>query len=161
MKILSSLAIGAAITMASGFASAQVVCFEPNFGASIGVGDDVVLPVQPIGFAFPFNGATYTNVFACTNGFVYLSNAATTLGGPNCCTGSSAILVASADPMIAPYWTDLLVSAPGNVSFTANANRAVITWSNVCEYPLAAPAWTMQLQLYASGEIVMFHGARW
>jgi hypothetical protein len=61
--------------------------------------------------------------------------------------------------MIAPYWTDLLVSIPGNVSFTANANRAVITWSNACEYPLATPAWTMQLQLYASGEIVILHGS--
>jgi hypothetical protein len=158
MKILSSLAIGAAITLASGIASAQVVCFEPNFGPSIGVGDDVVLPAQPIGFAFPFNGATYTNVFACTNGFIYLSNAATTTNSPLCCTGTSASLVASPDPMIAPYWTDLLVTAPGSVNFTANAVRAVITWNNACEYPLTAPAWTTQLQLYASGEIVMFFG---
>ena len=158
MKILSSLAIGAAIAMASGIASAQVVCFEPNFGAAIGVGDDVVMPAQPIGFAFPFNGATYTNVFPVTNGFVYLSNAAS-VGGGAPYIPSTATLVASADPMICPYWSDLLITAPGALFFTANATRAVITWGNVCEFNLTTPAWTMQLQLYASGEIVMFYGS--
>src|SRR5262249_40314168 len=52
----------------------------------------------------------------------------------------------------------LVTTGIGNVFYTANATRAVITWGNVCEYALTTPAWTMQLQLYASGEIVMFFG---
>jgi hypothetical protein len=158
MHTLTSLALVAATIAISGLATAQAPCFEPNFGPSVGTGDDFVLPVQAIGFAFPFNGSTYTNLFPVTNGFVYLSNAASTTGGNGCCAGSSAGLVASPDPIVAPFWSDLnAVSSVGSVNFTTNASRCVVTWSNVYEFGHTTP-FTVQLQLYASGEIVMFFG---
>jgi hypothetical protein len=101
MRILHGLALGAAVAAMASQATAQFVCHENNLGTAVGTGDDSVLPA-PIGFAFPFHGATYSNLFISTNGFVYLSNAASVSGGAMF-TASAASLVASADPILAPY----------------------------------------------------------
>src|SRR5689334_20468511 len=50
------------------------VCPDRAMGTFLGVGDDTMFPIQPIGFAFPFAGATYTDVHVCANGYFFLSN---------------------------------------------------------------------------------------
>src|SRR5262249_19588274 len=67
MRILHGLCLGAAVAAMASQAAAQFVCHENNLGTAVGTGDDVVLS-QPIGFAFPFHGATYSNLFISTNG---------------------------------------------------------------------------------------------
>jgi hypothetical protein len=145
-----ALASLATIAMA---ASLHAQCFESATGPSIGTGDDVMLPMQAIGFAFPFNGVTYTNLHPSTNGFVYLSNAGVPApGGAGCCTGVATTLVASAGPMIAAWWSDLNVVAPGSVKFNALPGKCVITWEDCQEYFSSLP-FTFQIQLHATGEI--------
>ena len=156
--VLRTLALATALAGGSSALSAQVTCFEPAIGASIGVGDDVVLPMQALGFAFPFGGSTYTHVHPCTNGFVYLSNAGVPApGGALCCSGTTASLVAGS-PKICPRWDDLVITAPAGVFCNALPGRAVVTWQNAVEYTNLV-SFTMQMQLYASGEIVFWYGS--
>lgn len=154
------LLLGTLAALASAF-SVQAQCGESNFGAAIGTGDDTVLGIQSLGFAFPFNGTTYTNVHVSTNGFVYLSNAGTPApGGALCCAGSTANLIASAGPMIAAYWSDLnVIAGTGNVKFNALPGKAVITWENAVEYS-DTNQFTVQMQLSVTGEITFTYDSR-
>lgn len=141
-------------------------CGDPNLGASLTgatYNDDVVLAGAPLGFPFPFGGATYTDVHISTNGLVYLSNAGTPApGGSGCCNGVVATMAAGS-PMIAAYWNDLVTdpAVGGEVMFNATAGRAVITWLNSREYgePTLQP-FSFQLQLLASGEIFLTYDGR-
>lgn len=128
-------------------------CHEPQLGPAIGTGDDVVLPMQALGFAFPFAGATWTHVHPCTNGFVYLSNAGVpAAGGALCCVGSTTQLVAGG-PKIAPWWSDLdVVAGVGAVHFQALPGKAVVTWRDAYEHQDTTP-FSFQLQLLATGEV--------
>jgi hypothetical protein len=155
-KTLLSLGVFAAAA-----ASLQAQCYEANTGASIGSGDDVVLPQQALGFAFSFGGATYTDIHVSTNGLVHLSNAGVPAhSGAHCCSGDSATLVATT-PKIAPYWSDLVVPAASAVKFNALPGKAVITWENAYEYgDVAQNLFSVQLQLLQSGEIYFAYDGR-
>lgn len=157
-KFVSGLVLAFAATAAF----AQSPCFDSNFGTAIGGGDDVVLPMQPIGFAFPFAGATYTDVHITTNGLIYLSNAGTPApGGTGCCAGTTANLVAGG-PKVCPFWTDLNVITANGASVYVGNNGAVctITWNKVIEYGAAAPVqFDLQCQLWINGDIKFTYGA--
>lgn len=160
---LRTLALAAAVACASGTLAAQISCYESNFGTALGSGDDSVFAIQPLGFAFPFAGQTYTDVHVTTNGLLYLSNAGTPApgthnGGSYSPTGST--LVAAAAPAIAPWWHDLNVVSPNAVHINqlSGPNRTVITWDHCVEYSYSNQV-TVQCQLYASGEIVFFYSA--
>lgn len=135
-------------------------CYVDQTGAAIGTGDDLVLPMQALGFAFPFGTATYGDVHVCTNGFVYLSNAGVPApGGALCCQGSTAQLVLGS-PKIAPYWSDLdIVAGTGQVLFNTLPGVAVITWRDAIELG-DQTRFSCQLQLHASGEIVFAYDGR-
>lgn len=160
MLTLRHLAISAATVLGISL-SLPAQCYEPATGASIGTGDDVVLGMQALGFAFPFGGATYTHVHPVTNGFLYLSNAGVPAPtqGALCCAGSTASLVAGT-PKVCPYWSDLNVIAPGSVKFNAMPGKAVITWENVVEYGTTSPTFSFQVQLLASGDILFAYDSR-
>ena len=159
-----ALAVALALT---GLAQAQVSCFEPNFGTVVGIGDDVLFPIQPIGFAFPLGGTTYTDVHITTNGKFYLSNAGVPAPGTSgCCSGTSAGLrgtTATAPPTIAPLWHDLNVTAPGAVYLNnplTSPTRTVITWDRTIEFGDAtATRFTVQCQLYPTGEVVFYYSS--
>ena len=138
-------------------ASALPVNWEPSYGTNLNLGDDQSLSVN-LGFAFPFQGSSYSNVFVSSNGFI-------SLGGDNgdgCCEGMlhgdtffgiPGFLDGS--PRIAPAWFDM-VSEPdtaNNVYLNTTSNRAVITWSNLTEWG-TANANTFQVQLLADGSII-------
>src|SRR5262249_61395551 len=107
--------------------AAAAPCYEPNLGTSLGTGDDVVFPAVPLGFAFPFNGSTFTDIEVSTNGFVWLG----ALGNLNsrCCAGTGAQFVT--DPAsIAILWTDLISDfnhPTSGVYFNPLPGRARIT----------------------------------
>jgi hypothetical protein len=157
---LRLLALGTLAALSTAL-SVQAQCYEPNTGASVGVGDDIVLPIQALGFAFPFNGTTYTHIHPTTNGFVYLSNngVPAPAQGALCCTGTTAALVAGS-PKIAPYWSDLnVVSGTGTTNFNALPGKAVVTWTNAVEFGNTVQ-FSVQLQLLASGEILFAYDGR-
>ena len=154
------LALGTLAALASAF-SLQAQCAEADFGTAVGTGDDVVLGVQALGFAFPFNGTTFTDIHISTNGFVYLSNGGVPApGGALCCTGTTAQLVAGS-PKIAAYWSDLnIIPANGSaVKYNALPGKAVITWENAVEYG-NTERFTVQMQLSVTGEITFTYDAR-
>lgn len=153
-KTFRALALG----LVASAALAQSPCFDSNYGIGIGNGDDVTLPLQAIGFAFPFGGATYTDFYTSTNGFIYLRNgAAATLPGALCCTGVAATMLANTvGPMICPFWTDLNVSTAngGQVHVNSTASVCTITWFNTVEFGEATNTkFHLQLKLHASGQI--------
>lgn len=131
-------------------------CAEAQFGTSLGAGDDVVFPIQPIGFPFPFNGTTYTDVHISTNGLVYLSNAGVPApGGTGCCSGTTAALVAGG-PKIGAAWNDHVADGPGFVYYNNTIpGKAVITWDQVRRYGTTTPRYTFQLVLGIAGDITV------
>ncbi len=153
------LVLGTLAALASAF-SLQAQCAEGSFGTAIGTGDDTVLGIQSLGFAFPFNGTTFTDVHVSTNGFVYLSNGGVPApGGALCCAGSTAQLVAGS-PKIAAYWSDLnVIAGTGNVKFNALPGKAVITWENAVEFGNTSQ-FTVQMQLSVTGEITFTYDSR-
>ncbi len=154
-------ALSVAIALA-GAATAQVQCFEPSFGTLLGTGDDTLFAIQPIGFAFQLGASTYTDMHITTNGKLYLSNAGVPApGSSGCCSGSSSGLrgtTATAPPTIAPWWHDLVVSAPGGIYINrlSSPTRTVITWDRFVEFGNAT-VMTMQVQLYGTGEVVFYY----
>ena len=157
---LSGIACGALVALAASV-SLPAQCGEPQFGPVLGTGDDVLFPIQSLGFAFPFAGQTYTDVHISTNGLLYLSNGGTPApGGNGCCGGNSTTLVAGS-PIIAPYWTDNnAVLGVGRVRYNNSiAGKAVITWENVYEYAGTVPR-TFQCQLSVNGEIYFSYDQR-
>ncbi|MFN7589141.1 MAG: hypothetical protein ACK5UQ_11750 [Planctomycetota bacterium] len=154
------LALGTLAALASAF-SLQAQCAEASFGTAVGTGDDIVLGVQALGFAFPFNGTTFTDIHISTNGFVYLSNGGVPApGGALCCTGTTAQLVAGS-PKICAYWSDLnIIAANGSaVKYNALPGKAVITWENAVEFG-NTERFTVQMQLSVTGEITFTYDSR-
>lgn len=146
--------------MLAGSLPAWAQCYEPQTGAVLGVGDDLVLPMQALGFVFPFAGATYTDVHVTTNGFVHLSNGGVPQhSGALCCQGIASLLVGGS-PKICPWWSDLdVVPGVGAVRFQTLPGRAVITWENVVEAGDLAQ-FSCQLVLAATGEIDFAYDGR-
>jgi hypothetical protein len=135
--------------------TAVPVNWEPNFGQNLNLGDDDSQSVN-LGFAFPFQGSSYSSVHVSSNGFI-------SVGGDNghgCCDG-----VLNGDPSfpgfldgfgrIAPAWFDMVAEFGGsdNVYLNASADRAVITWNNMLEWGESGRN-TFQVQLLADGTII-------
>jgi len=132
-----------------------------NLGIPLGVGDEVVFPIQPIGFAFPLGATTYTDIHVCTNGYVFLSNAGLPAPGPSDYTATPAELVGDS-PRIAALWTDLNIDAAvGGEVYIENTTGVdcVITWKNARHYGAATgdPVFDIQAKLNISGQIEFFY----
>ncbi|MCC6784664.1 MAG: hypothetical protein IT457_17595 [Planctomycetes bacterium] len=157
MRLVIAIALVLAL---AGSAAVQSPCFLTPYGTNLGSGDDVVLPMQPIGFAFPFAGASYTHFHVCTNGFLYLSTNGVPAPGPSqCCDGTPARLV-TGSPKICPLFHDLsVIAAQGSFVYrNGTATTCTITWDNVKEYGDNTP-FDLQVQLFSNGEIrFAYHG---
>ena len=150
-SLLSSLALAASL-------AAQ--CPDTVVGISIGEGDDLMLNMQPIGFAFPFNGTTYTDVHVCTNGYLELSNGGVPAPGFGDGTSTTAEFVAGS-PRICPLWTDFVIDSftnNGSVYVNSTAAKCTITWRNAQNFGFPAPLFDVQAQLFPTGEIKFFYG---
>ncbi|MGE5175287.1 MAG: S8 family serine peptidase [Hyphomicrobiales bacterium] len=109
-------------------------------------GDDATSPAIPIGFDFPFYGATFTDVRVCTNGWLSFSDGATSYDNqplPN--SGAPANLVA-------PMWDDLDFAATGHVYTYNDGARFIVAWVDVNHYQTGGP-YTFEAILYPNGEI--------
>ncbi|MBL8755980.1 MAG: hypothetical protein JNK15_21980 [Planctomycetes bacterium] len=133
-------------------------CPDRTFGTFLGVGDDTVFTIQPIGFAFPFAGATYTDVHVCANGYLFLSNG----GVPAPAAGdfsSTPLELTTQAPRIAVLWNDMNHLAANNAGIYVNATAAkcTITWDNAVNYGMTT-RFLLQAQLFPSGEVQLFWG---
>ncbi|MBK8095653.1 MAG: hypothetical protein IPK26_00995 [Planctomycetes bacterium] len=153
MRHLLALALGCV-------ASAQIPCFDTLFGTAIGAGDDVVLPMQAIGFPFPFAGNTYTHVHVSTNGFLYLSNAGIPApGNALCCNGTPDRLVTGSPKICALLDNLIVIAAQGSfVWLNSGPTACTITWDNVKEYGNNIP-FDLQCRLLPDGQVrFTYHG---
>ncbi|MFK7741383.1 MAG: hypothetical protein AB8H80_13790 [Planctomycetota bacterium] len=131
-----------------------------NLGTILGQGDETVFAIESIGFAFPLDGVTYTDVHVTTNGHFYLSNGGTPAPGGSDFTATPAEL-ATESPRIAPLWNDFdLVNPDSNVWIdNTSGTTCTITWRNATNFGFTdEPGFTVQCRLSPSGLIEFFYG---
>ncbi len=154
--MLRSLVALAAIPALTALASAQ--CYISQFGTLAGTGDDIVFADVPMNITFPLGASNYTHAAIGTNGVVFLSTGAaagtTTSGYPTLAQFSGT---AGQAPRIAPMWTDLefLVSNNAGVYYNDTIpGKFVVTWVNAWEWNTTNPIFTVQAQIFATGEVL-------
>jgi hypothetical protein len=164
---LTVLTLGA-LASAQSFEPALGV-LAPRNGFAAGYGDDVLFDLQPLNFAFPMGGvaASYTHAHVQSNGVIFLTNGAPSNATTTGYSTSPSVQLANLrgavgqPPRIAPMWRDLdNLAANGGGVFVNNTlpGKFVATWSNTVQYGTAAPLFTMQVQLFATGEVHFFYG---
>ncbi len=127
--------------------------------------DDNTTDKQPIGFAFPYKGGTYTKFRMCTNGWLTLdSNNTSTAYAPTSRFNSVSKLT------LAPFWQDLVCQ--GNPATAAGLaaglkyqmigtapNRTLIAeWIGAETFNNAGPNLNFQVQLHENGSIDFAYG---
>jgi hypothetical protein len=153
-KLASTLAAGLLATSAMAQA-----CFEPA-GSPIGITTDSISAPQPIGFAFPFAGMTYTDISISDHGICFLSNGAvpaTPVAVPLVYSPNSADL-ATNGPVICPLWTDTVPGAIGDVYVGGTASQFTITWQDMISYG-GTQTFSFQMTLGLAGEIKCVYDA--
>lgn len=157
--VLTSLAFAAL----SPLAIAQ--CQLQEFGTLEGTPpiDNFTAPI-PIGFAFPFNGTTYTDMHISDHGIIALSNGATPTpnGGAATYTPGSLNLDALGADCIFVYWGDHSTQGFGTPTdpnagiWVDNTDPSACTVSWIENEPylaFAAGAFSCSVTLFPSGEI--------
>ena len=153
-------------------AAATAQCYESNFGTLIGTGDDTAFPTtttsNALGFTFPIGASNYTHYTVNTNGCVFLHTAATGILGATATgysTSAATMLTnlrgaAGGSPRLAAYWRDLNLTVANSAGLYYNnlaAGRGVFTWRNAVHFGQTSPIFTVQMQVFASGEVWMFY----
>jgi len=147
--MLKHLLCAATVVAASTSLTAQSC---QNLGTSLGNGDDVVFAIQPIGFAFPLGGTTYTDVHA----------GVPAPGGAD--YSSTQAEFASDSPRVAPAWTDFnMLAANGADVLIENTTGNVcrITWLNAqpyLGYNIQGETFTVQCELFPNGDAIFYYG---
>ncbi|MFT7536053.1 MAG: hypothetical protein ACI85K_002007 [Hyphomicrobiaceae bacterium] len=127
----------------------------------------------PVGFAFPFEGGTYTDVYITDHGMVALNNGgvpAVPAGGAAVWTPGAALLSVPGQNIIAPYWSDHVLTGGlggglGEI-FVDNTSgtECTISWVDVETYndvtAGAGAVFNVQLVLYISGEMEFRYDGR-
>lgn len=157
---MRTFALPLALALLGSAASAQ--CFDSNYGTPIGGSSlfgDVVLGIQPIGFAFPIGAATYTDVHICDKGYVFLSNAGTPAPGFADFTATATEL-ASGPPRVCALWSDIqtLQSNAGEIYIKSTATDCTISWINAQCYSATSGLFNMQMVLSSNGSVKVLFG---
>jgi hypothetical protein len=113
-------------------------------------GDDESSDPLPIGFAFPFYGATFEFVNVSSNGWLSFSSDLTSYSNapslPN--VGSTV-----PENLLAAFWDDLDLRGAASIRYGGDAERFVVQYTDVNRFASAAQL-TFQVVLHASGRIV-------
>lgn len=119
-------------------------------GRDVGVdGDDVNYGFQPLSFTFPFYGGAYSQVAACSNGWLSVVDAA-----DDDFTNEPLPDATTPIGVIAAFWDDLrYTTGVSRVLFHDFGDRAVVTWENQHDLGDAAAVNTFQAILHADGRI--------
>jgi len=152
-------AVFALLSSLSSLAIAQCI---PAPGAPVVIGQDSITGANAIGFAFPFNGATYTDIHLSDHGICFLSNGgvpAPPTALPLVYTPVAASLVANT-AVLCPFWSDTIPLFGGSTTYRidAQATLCTITWSDVVSYGSTTPLMTFQMKLHGNGQIEFLYG---
>jgi hypothetical protein len=142
-----------AIALTAPLAAAQN-CFDGDWGTLLATNPaDVVLPIQPIGFAFPIGGTTYTDLHITDHGYVQLSNAGVPAPAlaPAIYTPTIANLTAGSAKVCALY-ADIVGSGGGQIWLSSSATKCVITWRNMQNFGLPNNRFNFQLIMFPNGD---------
>ena len=145
------------VSLLSSYAVSQCI---PAPGVALTITQDSISPANSIGFAFPFNGATYTDIHISDHGICYLSNAglpAPPAAVPLVYTPASASLVLYG-PVICPFWSDTIPGTAGQFYIEATTSLCTVTWVDVNSFGFPTPLMTFQLMLHSSGNIEFVWG---
>lgn len=161
---MNRLALTLTAALVAGSATAQA-CFDTNFGTSLGSINDTVHPAQSIGFAFPFDGVTYTDIHISDHGVCWLSNGGTPAPAQPGATTYNVLLsdFTMFGPCLAPFWAD------ANCGYAPNAlgevwinntdpTRCVVTWTGIWTYFNIGPQYEFQMVLKNTGEVEFIYG---
>jgi hypothetical protein len=115
--------------------------------------DDGNVGPVPIGFNFSFYGNTFTELYACTNGWMSFTNSslATYSNQPLPSSGSSA-----PENLLAPWWDDMVYDeSDGNSAYYYNdGTRFIIQYDVRRIGAFIPPFYKFQVILYPNGNIV-------
>ncbi len=120
--------------------------------------DDVYSAPINIGFNFVFNGTTYTQVVASSNGWLSFNTATASSGITNDLDNSSSTI----RPLVAPLWDDLDgFDGPGQASYTVSGvapNRIFTFEWRDWEWDFGAdvPVISFQVKLYETTNVIDF-----
>ena len=125
------------------------------------IGDDITQTSIPIGFTFNFCGAGYTQLSACSNGWLSFVNAATTGFTSRSNTAANAGAIGAG--LLMAYWDDLdggaFFTPTGNAYYqtTGSSPNRIFTfeWNNFRLF-LGSTSATFQVKLYESSNIVEY-----
>ena len=150
--VLGALTAGSASPFAASPAPYSFTDISTTGSAIVGlVGDDLSLPA-PIGFAFPFYGVSYTELYVSTNGLI-------TFGGANNSFGNTDLGASPQQAAIAAYWDDLVVGGGVNSHVftqlvgTGAGQQLIIQWNDLSYFPPGVGGMTFQAILSADGTI--------
>ena len=122
--------------------------FDLGPGSPVFSGDPDQSPKHlELSFPFPFAGREYRDLYVSRDGFLWLGNPRGPEGEP-----TPEKLIQGA-PRLAPFWTDL-EQGEGEVLFSDQGDRAVITWVQSEAADGLSFTYSFQSQLNADGEIV-------
>ena len=144
-----------AIALSAPMALAQNCFNSAPAGINLGNAQDFIHPAQPIGFAFPLAGTTYTDIHVSDHGLCFLSNAgvpAVPAAAPFVYTPSLANFGVG-NPIIAAMWSDTIPGAGGNVYINSTATSCRIEWRNMESFGFPANVFNLAMTLFPSGNI--------
>jgi hypothetical protein len=161
---MNKLASLLSVTLLTSSAMTQA-CFDSNYGTSLGSVNDTVHPAQPIGFAFPLDGVTYSDIHISDHGVCWLSNGGTPAPAQPGATTYNVLLTdfTAFGPCLAPFWAD------ANCGYAPNAlgevwinntdpTRCVVTWTGIWTYFNIGPQYDFQMVLKNTGEVEFIYG---
>ena len=162
MRLVSTLTL---LLSASAALAQGTTCFTaPPAGTFLGNSSDTVYPATPIGFAFPFGGATYTDIHVSDHGFAALSN-----GGVPTPPVSGGFTYSPSlgnfslgRPMIAALWSDTVAGSltPGaGVYVDSTPTSCRIEWRSVTSFGFPTPEFNLAMTLFPSGQVQFDYGA--
>ncbi len=124
-------------------------------GTAVPLGDDEMSAGLPLGFAFEYFGASVTEVFASSNGFLSVLPAQS----DGCCLGQPIPSAEDPNGVIAGWWNDLNPLAGGAIHHqtlgTAPARVFVLQFEDVPHF--SGPDVTFQFKLFEADSAIEIH----
>jgi hypothetical protein len=120
-------------------------------------GDDVISAPIEIGFTFPYGTSTFTQVKACSNGFIALGTTVTST------TWTNDVASTAVCPALMPYYEDMTLSTAGIVSYLtqgAAPNRTFTVQYDDVPYLGGTSSVNFQAILYENGKVELVYGAQ-
>ena len=111
-------------------------------------GDDLNLGPFDLGFDFNFYGNTFSQFFACSNGWISFTDNSNLLGNTPLPDNSGG----APFNLVAPFWDDLNFASGGELWYNFDGTELVISYIGVPHYSSGGP-YTFQIVLRSSGSI--------